>query len=283
MALGQVGHGGDGIEVARVHLSGIAHHDHRGLGAAQPSLESIQVEASDLVTRQPLDVAASESQHAHRLHHARMDVAAREHHRLGQPGQPPLLHVDPELLRPPVARGGERHEVGHRRTAGEHPAHFFGKLEQLSQPGERDLLEARRKRRRREREGALVVHRGEPVGAQRGRRATAHDEVKEAWPARARGRGPGPSGELGQRRQRSLPPFREWLVPTAQTGFRTFRHDAGTRQPGEVPACLVSREPEGGLELVSFGDRICHGRILRPARRTGAPPRKPSSCRITPT
>src|SRR5207253_7254508 len=95
IAVGQIGERVDGIEVARVHLAGVAHDD-RGRAAelAQRALERGKIDAADIVARKAADGPAPDAEHGERLRRAWMDVAAREDRHSGQVGKAAGVDVD---------------------------------------------------------------------------------------------------------------------------------------------------------------------------------------------
>ncbi len=169
------------------------------IAGAPPSSSSARSSAS--TSRRPassranvVTLFAAHPQHPEGLDRGRVDVAAREDGDGREPGQPVGVHVDAVPAAPPAPRGGERGEVRHRRARRQNAAPLGRELEEVEQPGDRRALELRAERRLDPRERVLVEHRRDPVGAERGGRHAAGDEVEVPRPRR-RDRGVEPLAE----------------------------------------------------------------------------------------
>ena len=122
VALGEVGHPLDRVEVAGVHLACVPDQD-RGSAVErrQLALQRVHVQPSRRVGRENANRPATEAEHGERLRRARMHVAAREDRHGRQPREAALVDVDAVPLGPPATRSRERREV-RRRGAGRQDA-----------------------------------------------------------------------------------------------------------------------------------------------------------------
>ena len=103
--LGQVGQRVDRVEVARVHLAGVADDDRRR-AAEVPRARARAPARSilpDRVAGERLHRVAPDPEHGERLERARVDVAAREDGHRRQAGDALRADVAPVLLRPTTA------------------------------------------------------------------------------------------------------------------------------------------------------------------------------------
>ena len=189
--LGEVGERVDRVELARVHLAGVADDDRRRAAEVpQPALEARRGRCLPTGSREIRPHRrAADPEHGERLERARVDEPAREdrHGRAG-PAMPSAPTSRPCCSAPPLPGGGERREVGGRGAGRQRAAPVGGQLEELLQPADRDGLEACAERRADPAERVLVERGRQPVGAERRRRDPARDEVEEARPGRGGGR-----------------------------------------------------------------------------------------------
>ena len=171
-----------------------------------------------------------------------------------------LVDVDPVLLPPPTAAARKSDEVRHRGAAGEHPAPVLGKLEQVEQPANRDVLQLRAEWGAHGREGVLVEQRGQPVRGQGCRGRPPGDEMEEARAGGAR-RHIAARDELSERDQRAVPVFGK---PAAEALLAGDKH-RGLVDARQVALRLVDRESERVSLLVAPLERVGH--IFEPTLR----------------
>jgi hypothetical protein len=282
MPSGQLRDLGQRVEVARVHLAGVGDHDLRAAVPGELALQRVEVEAPDVIPCETADVAAAQPEHPDRLNRARVHVAARDDDRARQAGNAITLDVDAETLGPPVAGGGERDDVGHRRTARQHAPELLRQFEELAQPVDRDLLQAGSERRRRPCVSDLVVRRGQPVGGERRRRPAAHDEVKEARTARARGSRARTAGQFAQRLKRAFPRLGHRVAPALDRRLAAGTQHMLVGQRLEVAPRLTGGELERRVEVRTVKQRVRHGDILGAARLPPQGPPAPSDGTVGP-
>ena len=97
--LGELGHVGERIEVAGVHLAGAADHDRgRAVELAQRRLHRLEVDPADVVARQLRTASPADPEHAERLDVARVGVAAAEHRDRRGPGEPRVVDIHARAL-----------------------------------------------------------------------------------------------------------------------------------------------------------------------------------------
>jgi hypothetical protein len=86
--------------------------------------------------------------------------------------------------------------------------------------------------------------------------------VEEARPARARGRGTGATRERGEGGERAVAGLGHRVAPVLDGLLGPRTDDAILVDRLEVAPSLVEGEPQGGVELVAFSQRVGHGLIL---------------------
>ncbi len=166
VALREVGHLLERVEVAGVHLARAADRRSPGRHRASRSAASIASRSTRPTSSRASfrTVARPTPSMPSALMSLGMRVAAADHRDRRRGADTKLIDVDARTLGAPPSGAGERDEVGHRRAGREHAAHRHGQSEELLQPVDRDLFQPRGERRRHPRAGVLVEGRGEPVG-----------------------------------------------------------------------------------------------------------------------
>ena len=106
--------------------------------------------------------------------------------------------------------------------------------------------------------GLLVECGGEPIGAERGRRRPADDEVEEARPARPRGRRRGPLGQLGEGRRGTGTVLGKQLVELVEAPVCGSVVDELVADRADVRGSLPGGEFQRGFELIAGRERIGH-------------------------
>ena len=72
VALAQLGHIDDRVEIARVHLARVGDHNRRRASLGQLALERREIEPADIVSCQAANVRSTQAEHPDRLHRARV-------------------------------------------------------------------------------------------------------------------------------------------------------------------------------------------------------------------
>ena len=183
VAFREVGHGGEWVEVAGVHLSGARDHDGgRVTERLELALERHEVESPDPVGRELPHGIPPEPEHRERLRVARMHVAGAENGHPRQAAEAVHVHVDALSEAPPPPCAGQCREVRHGGAGGEDPAPRRRQTEELLQPAERDRFEMTAQRGCHPGPRVLIPGGREPVRAERRRRRATVDEVEEPRP-----------------------------------------------------------------------------------------------------
>jgi hypothetical protein len=275
VTLREIGHRGQGVEVAGVHLAGTRdHHGGRVAEGLEFAFERGEVEPSGPVRREFPHGIASQPEHRERLRVARMDVARAENRHPRQTAE--AFHVDVHALpkAPPSPSTSERGEVRHGRARGEDPAPRPRQTEELLQPAERDRFEMSAQWRGNPGSRVLIPRGCEPVRAERRRRRPTVDEVEEPRPGGVHEaaaaldqllqRGDGSDAILGKR------------SPEGCRGvFRVGIADGTIFDRVEVLPRLVRHEGDDGIQLARVRWRRWHRLTVRHQRR------RPSSRRIS--
>ena len=210
MTMGQVGHCGDRIEAASVHLARCRDHDcRRTLQRLERLIQRGQIDAPDRIPAQHPNHFVADPEHAQRLFRRGVDEAAGQHRHRRQAAHPTIRDVRCVLFSPPLAGRGQGREVRHRGAGGQDAAPAGRKAEEILQPADGDLLELGTERRADPQSRVVIEGRGEPVRRKRSRRRTTGDEVEEARAGRV-GRGlDAVRQEAGQRRQTTVSVLRQ--------------------------------------------------------------------------
>ncbi len=170
------------VECAGVDVAGLGADDDRSIDRGERLAEGIRSHPALVVRGDPADpiALATESEHLERgVDRDVRPFVGDDRDRRGALQSLPL-DVPADASQDAVACRGERREVGHRRPGHEPDARLGRQPEQLDEPAAGDLLGDRRGRRDDVQAGVLVPGAGQPVGAERGRRAAADDEAEVA-------------------------------------------------------------------------------------------------------
>ena len=260
--LREVRHALERIEVAGVHLAGVAHDDRRrAIQRPQRILERSEIDATDIVTREAPDRITADPEHRERFRRARMDVAAREHRNGRQTREPARIDVDAVTLRPPASRRRKRGEVRHRRARREHAAPRRGESEQLLQPVDRDLFAARAEWRRVVRGRVLIEGRCEPVRGESCWRRPTDDPVEEPRP-RGTERPVRRAHQLVDRDQRAVAVLRECRAERHRGGVSTGAPDEIRVDRREIALRRGGRRAQGRHDVSALEDRVGHALSL---------------------
>jgi len=239
----------EGIEGARVHLSGLSayHRRSRHVRGEVPGPDPPLV-----IGRDPADPLSPQPHQSQGPDQRGVRVLPDDHGQLWRPEQPVRLHVPAglrQLLIPGRREGGG---IGHGRPGQEHRGAAGRQAEQLGQPPGHHLVQARGDRRHDRQRRVLIPGRRQPVRAQRHRVRAAGDKA-EVTAARARyGGRRSRLVQQGQRGGRVPAQLGQWLVEPREPGQRrgVGRYRAFV-QPGQVvsgaPGYLGQQRPDLGV------------------------------------
>jgi hypothetical protein len=190
---------GEGIKSARVHVARLDAED-RGTGDAR---HRSGAHATLRVDRYALYARAAQPQHTQRLEQRGVRLGADDHGDRWGAEQAIGLHRPAGIGQYPMARSGQRGEVGHGCAGNEAAGRIARQVEQFEQPAQCHAFQFGSAGCRGVQPGVLLPRGGKPRSGDRDRQRAADHEAEEARTGHGHGGGRDDLIEAGQYAGRS--------------------------------------------------------------------------------
>ena len=205
------------------------------------------------------DLRAADAEHRERLRRAGVQVAARQDTGTGGSAARPTSSTSAPCRSPYQCRAAASAEKFARVAPDVRiPPQDAGRPNRSFSHVEREVSSRRCEGRVHPRERVLVEHARQPVGAERGRRHAAGDEVEHPRARRADGRGQPVAQQFGERRDGALALLGERPAEPLGGLGRTGREGRGRVQLRQEPDGLVGDERHHLVDRFEVVDRIGH-------------------------